>query len=195
MAVLAGFIIFPACFAFGVKPDAGPGLIFVTLPNVFNHMPGTAFWGALFFLFMSFAALSTVVAVFENLVSYGIDVKGWSRKKSAAINFFIVLIGALPCALGFNLLSGITPLGAGTGILDLEDFLVSDNILPMGAMVYLIFCTSRYGWGWDKFIAEADSGKGLKFPRILRGYLTYFLPFLMAVVIIMGYVNKFGPKG
>lgn len=195
VAVLAGFIIFPACFAFGVQPDAGPSLIFITLPNVFNHMPGSVLWGALFFLFMSFAALSTVVAVFENIVAYGIDVKGWTRKKSAFINFFILFVGALPCALGFNLLSDVTPLGEGTGILDLEDFLVSDNILPIGALIYLLFCTSRYGWGWDKFIAEADAGKGLRFPRILRGYLSYVLPVLIVVVVVMGYLNKFGPKG
>ena len=195
VAVLAGFIIFPACFAFGIKPDAGVGLIFHTLPNVFNQMPGSRFWGALFFLFMSFAALSTIVAVFENIVAYGIDVKGWTRKKSALVNFGVVLVGSLPCALGFNVLSGIHPLGGDSVILDLEDFLVSDNILPIGAMVYLLFCTSRYGWGWDNFIAEADAGKGLKFPRFLRPYLTYVLPVLMAAVIVMGYVNKFGPKG
>ena len=194
VAVLAGFIIFPACFAFGINPGSGPGLIFVTLPNVFNNMTGGVFWGALFFLFMSFAALSTVVAVFENIVSYGIDVKGWTRKKSALVNFFVVFAGSLPCVLGFNVLSGFHPLGGDSVILDLEDFLVSDNILPMGAMVYLLFCTSRYGWGWDKFIAEADAGKGLRFPRFLRGYLTYVLPLLMAVVIVMGYWNKFGPK-
>ncbi len=194
-ALLSGLIIFPACFAFGINPDQGAGLIFVTLPNVFNHMTGGILWGALFFLFMSFAALSTVIAVFENIVSYGIDVKGWSRKKSALINFFIILAGSFPCVLGFNALSGFHPLGGDSVILDLEDFLVSDNILPLGAMVYLLFCTSRYGWGWDKFIAEADSGKGLRFPRVLRGYLTHVLPLLIAVVIAMGYVNKFGPKG
>lgn len=195
VAVLAGFIIFPACFAFGIKADSGTGLIFITLPNVFNHMPGSAFWGALFFLFMSFAALSTVVAVFENIVAYGIDVKGWSRKKSSWVNFFIILVGALPCAFGFNVLSNVHPLGGDSVILDLFDFFVSDNILPMGALVYLLFCTSRYGWGWNKFIAEADAGKGLRFPRVLRGYLTYVLPVLMVIVIIMGYLNKFGPKG
>lgn len=194
VAVLAGFIIFPACFAFGIAPNSGPGLIFVTLPNVFNQMPGSALWGALFFLFMSFAALSTVVAVFENIVSYGIDVKGWSRKKSAFINFFILLAGSLPCALGFNVLADIQPLGPGSGILDLEDFLVSDNILPLGALVYLLFCTSRYGWGWNNFIAEADAGKGMKFPHVLRAYLSYVLPVLMIVVLVMGYLNKFGPK-
>lgn len=194
VAVLAGFIIFPACFAFNIAPDAGSGLIFVTLPNVFNQMPGSVLWGALFFLFMSFAALSTVVAVFENIVSYGIDVKGWSRKKSSFINFFILLACSLPCALGFNVLADIQPFGPDSGILDLEDFLVSDNILPLGALVYLLFCTSRHGWGWNKFIAEADAGKGLKFPRALRAYLSYVLPVLMIVVIVMGYLNKFGPK-
>ncbi|MDL2209819.1 sodium-dependent transporter [Desulfovibrio sp. OttesenSCG-928-O18] len=191
VALLAGLIIFPACFAFDIKPDAGPSLIFVTLPNVFNHMPGKVLWGSLFFLFMSFAALSTVIAVFENIVSYGIDVKGWSRKKSSWINFVIVFLASLPCALGFNVLKDFHPLGGGSNILVLEDFLVSDNILPLGALVYLLFCCSRYGWGWDKFIAEADAGKGLKFPRFLRGYLTYVLPFILLGVIIAGYYSKF----
>ncbi|MDL2279554.1 sodium-dependent transporter [Desulfovibrio sp. OttesenSCG-928-G11] len=191
VALLSGLIIFPACFAFNVDAAAGPGLVFVTLPNIFNHMPGGHIWSVLFFLFMSFAALTTVVAVFENLVAYGIDVRGLSRKKSCAVNFCIVLIGSLPCALGFNLLAGIEPLGAGTNILDLEDFIVSNNLLPGGALIYLLFCCSRYGWGWDKFIAEADTGKGLKFPKILRPYFTYILPVLMLLVMIWGYIDKF----
>ncbi|CAK7001633.1 MAG: hypothetical protein DELT_00053 [Desulfovibrio sp.] len=197
VALMAGLIIFPSCFAFSVEPSAGPGLIFVTLPNVFNYMPdffgipGTTFWGALFFLFMTFAAFSTVVAVFENIVAYGIDVKGWSRKKSSLVNFFIIVVGSIPCVLGFNVLSGFHPLGGDTIILDLEDFIVSDNLLPIGSLVYLLFCCSRYGWGWDNFIAEADTGKGLKFPRVLRGYLTYVLPVFIVTIILMGYKAKF----
>ncbi len=192
VAVLAGLVIFPACFAFGIQPDAGPQLIFITLPNVFNHMPGGGvLWGGLFFLFMTFAALSTVIAVFENLVSFGIDVKGWSRKKSASINFFIVLAGSLPCTLGFNLLSDFQPLGADSNILDLEDFILSNNILPLGSLVYLMFCCSRYGWGWNNFIAEADTGKGMKFPQILRPWLTYALPVIMLAVIVIGYLDRF----
>ncbi|MCC8193046.1 MAG: sodium-dependent transporter [Deltaproteobacteria bacterium] len=196
VAILSGLIIFPACYAFGVKADYGAGLIFVTLPNVFNHMPrffgipGSMFWGALFFLFMTFAAFSTVVAVFENIVAYGIDVKGWSRRKSSWINFCIVNLGSLPCALGFNLLADFHPFGGDTVVLDLEDFIVSDNLLPIGAMVYLLFCTSRHGWGWENFIAEADAGKGLKFPRGLRPYLTYVVPVLIAGCFRMGYIKK-----
>ena len=191
IAVMSGLIIFPACSAFGVDAGAGPGLIFVTLPNIFNGMDGGRFWGTLFFLFMSFAALSTVIAVFENLVSYGIDVKGWKRKKSACVNFFLVLTGSLPCALGFNALADIEPLGAGSSILDLEDFIVSGNLLPAGALVYLLFCTSRYGWGWDNFIAEADAGKGLTFPRALRSYVSYVLPVVILTVLIQGYIDRF----
>lgn len=195
VALMAGLIIFPACFSFGVDVNAGPGLVFVTLPNIFNHMAGGAFWGVLFFLFMSFAAMSTVVAVFENLVSYGIDVQGWSRKKSCAINFVLVFVGSLPCALGFNLLADtIQPFGPGSNVLDLEDFLVSNNFLPLGALVYLLFCVSRNGWGWDNFIAEADAGKGLRFPQALRPYVTYVLPLIMVLVYILGYIDKFFPK-
>jgi NSS family neurotransmitter:Na+ symporter len=191
VALMAGLIIFPACSAFNIQADAGPSLIFETLPNVFNHMPGAALWGALFFLFMSFAALSTLVAVFENLVAYGIDVKGWSRRKSACVNCAIVFFASIPCVLGFNLLKDFEPLGKGSNILVLEDFIVSDNILPLGALVYLLFCCSRYGWGWDAFLAEADAGDGLKFPRFLRKYLTYVMPFILLGVIVAGYYYKF----
>ncbi len=191
VAFLSGLIIFPACFSFNVQPDAGPGLIFIALPNVFNAMPGGQFWGLLFFVFMSFAALSTVVAVFENIVAYGIDVLHWSRRKACLINGLIMFAASLPCVLGFNLLSGFEPLGRGTNILDLEDFIVSNNMLPLGALVYLLFCTSRYGWGWNKFIAEADAGKGITFPHWLRPYLTYVLPIGMLVVFVQGYFDKF----
>ena len=190
-ALMAGLVIFPACFAYGVQPGAGPGLVFVTLPNIFNNMAGGAVWGFLFFLFMTFAALTTVIAVFENIVSYGIDVLHMSRKKSVLVNLVLLLILSAPCALGFNLLSGVQPLGEGTVILDLEDFILSNNLLPLGALVYLLFCTTRYGWGWDKFIAEADAGKGMKFPHILRGYLTYVLPVIMILIFIQGYIEKF----
>lgn len=190
-ALMAGLFIFPACFAHGVTPDAGPGLIFVTLPNIFNNMAAGKVWGFLFFLFMSFAAVSTVVAVFENLVSYGIDVWGYSRKKSAVVNMILMLILGTPCALGFNLLSGFQPLGPGTGVLDLEDFILSNNILPIGALIYLFFCTTRYGWGWDAFIAEANTGKGMKFPVKLRWYFTYVLPVIIFLVFIEGYIQKF----
>ncbi|MCD8141437.1 MAG: sodium-dependent transporter [Planctomycetaceae bacterium] len=190
-ALMAGLVIFPACFAYNVEPNAGPGLVFVTLPNIFNNMAMGGLWGFLFFLFMSFAALTTIIAVFENIVSYGIDILHLSRQKSCLYNLILLLLLSLPCALGFNLLAGIQPLGAGTNILDLEDFLLSQTILPLGSLVYLMFCVTRYGWGWDNFIAEADTGKGLKFPRALRGYLTYVLPIIMLIIFVQGYIEKF----
>ena len=191
VAITAGLIIFPACFAYGVSPDAGPGLIFVTLPNMFNHMPQGRLWSALFFLFMSFAAMSTVVAVFEHLIANSMDLLGWSRKKASTFNFFAIFILSLPCVLGFNVWSHVAPLGKGTIILDLEDFIVSNNLLPLGSIVYLLFCTTRYGWGWDNFIAEADAGHGLKFPHALRGYLVYVVPAIMFVIFAFGYYEKF----
>ena len=195
VALLAGLIIFPACFAFNVDVGSGPGLIFVTLPNVFNSMPGGGvLWAGLFFTFMSFAALTTVVAVFENLVAYGIDVKGWSRKRSCFYNFIFVFLASIPCVLGFNVWSGVQPLGAGSGILDLEDFIVSNNLLPLGALVYLLFCCSKRGWGWDNFIREADTGLGLRFPAALRPYFTYILPIVMVVIFVQGYLEKFAPQ-
>lgn len=194
VALLAGLIIFPACFTYGVNPGQGPGLVFVTLPNVFNAMPGGRFWGAMFFLFLFFAALSTVVAVFENIVSFGMDA-GWSRKKSVAINLVLVTVLSLPCLLGFNVLSGIQPLGEGSTIMDLEDFIVSNNVLPLGALCYLVFCTWKSGWGWDNFIAEADAGQGMKFPKWLRPYLKYLLPVIILFIFVMGYWDKFAPKG
>lgn len=190
-ALMAGLIIFPACFAFGVDAGAGPGLVFVTLPNVFNTMDGGRLWGFLFFVFMSFAALTTVVAVFENIVAFGIDVLGLSRKKSSFINCVLMFILSMPCALGFNLLSHIQPLGKGTMILDLEDFILSGNILPVGTMVYLMFCCSRYGWGWKSFIAEVNSGKGLRFPTNLHWYFIYIVPFVIVGITLVGYYQKF----
>lgn len=191
VALTAGLIIFPACFAFDVNPDSGPGLLFVTLPNIFNEMPLSRLWGTLFFVFMFFAALSTVVAVFENIISFSMDLLGFSRKKSAILNFVVVLLLSIPCALGFNLWSGVQPIGAGSNILDLEDFIVSNNILPLGSLVYLFFCISKRGWGWKNFLQEADKGKGLRFPVIIKPYLKWILPFVILVVFVFGYIQKF----
>ena len=191
VALTAGLIIFPACFAYGINPGAGPGLIFVTLPNMFNFMPNGQIWGALFFLFMSFAALSTVIAVFENIVACFMDSFGWTRTKSSLFMGVSVFILSIPCALGFNAWSFIQPLGAGSGVLDLEDFIVSNNLLPIGALVYLTFCVTRYGWGWDKFIAEADIGKGAKFPKALRFYFSYIVPVIILVILGVGYYQTF----
>ena len=191
VALLAGIIIFPACSAFGVDPGEGPGLVFITLPNIFNKMPFVRLWETLFFVFMTFAAMSTIIAVFENIICMMCDMLGWSRKKSVIVNGIALLVLSVPCVLGFNVWSGIQPLGEGSTIQDLEDFIVSYNILPLGSLVYLLFCTTRYGWGWDSFIAEADSGKGIKFPKKLRFYCTYILPIVIFVVFILGYKQKF----
>lgn len=191
VALLSGLVIFPACFAFGVDPGEGPGLVFVTLPNVFNQMPGGRLWGSLFFVFMSFAALSTVIAVFENIISFAIDLWGWSRKKAILVNLVVILVLFMPCVLGFNVLSSIQPLGAGTTIQDLEDFIISNNLLPIGSVLYLLFCTSRYGWGWKNFIAEADAGKGIHFPKWARFYVTYILPIIVIAILIISYIQKF----
>lgn len=191
VALMAGLIIFPACFSFGVNPGQGPGLVFVTLPNIFGGMAGGRVWGALFFVFMSFAALSTVIAVFENIVAFGMDLWGWSRKKAVLVNFFAILVLSLPCVLGYNVLSGFMPFGEGSAVLDLEDFLVSNTILPLGSLVYLLFCTSRYGWGWKNFVAEADEGKGIRFPKWARVYVSYILPLIVLFIFLMGYKDKF----
>ena len=191
VAMMSGFIIFPACFAFGIEPGAGPGLVFITLPNVFNNMSGGVFWGVLFFIFMSAAALTTVVTVVENIISYGMDVWKWSRRKSTIVNFFLLTLLTLPCVLGFNVWSDIQPLGEGSTLMDLEDFLLSNNLLSIGAITFVLFCCHRYGWGWDKFMAETDAGKGLKFPRCLRFYLTWILPLGILFLFIQGYIQKF----
>lgn len=190
-AIMSGLIIFPACFAFGVSPGEGPGLIFVTLPNIFNQMAGGMFWGTLFFLFMSFAAMSTVIAVFENIVAFGMDAYQWTRKKSVGINLVLMILLSLPCALGFNVLAGLYPNYDGNLVLTVEDFLLSNNILPLGSLVFLLFCTRRYGWGWDNFVAEADQGKGLKFPKFLRAYFTWVLPLIMLLIFVVGYYDFF----
>ena len=191
VAITAGLIIFPACFSFGVNPGSGPGLVFLTLPNIFNSMPLGQLWGVFFYIFMVFAALSTVIAVFENIISFAIDQFGCSRKKSVLVNAILVIILSLPCALGFNLWSGFAPMGEGSTILDLEDFIVSNNILPLGSLIYVLFCVSRYGWGWKNFIGEANSGAGAKLPQKTRFYLTWILPVLIFLVFIFGYIEKF----
>ena len=194
VALTAGLIIFPACFAYGISPDSGPNLLFVTLPNVFLSMPGGRFWGSLFFLFMSFAALSTVTAVFENLLSCCMELWNCSRRKAVLINLVLICGLSLPCVLGFNLLSRFHPLGGDSTILDLEDFLVSNNFLPLGSLVYLLFCVSRSGWGWERFLAEANAGKGLRFPSWLKGYVTTVLPVIILLVFIQGYLARFFPQ-
>ncbi len=191
VAFLAGLIIFPSCFAFGVDPGQGPGLVFITLPNIFNQMVGGRIFGVLFFVFMTFAAQSTIIAVFENIISFSIDLFGTSRKKAVLINGIAIILLSLPCVFGFNIWSGFQPMGAGSTIQDLEDFIVSNNLLPLGSMVYLLFCTSRYGWGWKNFLAEADTGKGVKFPAWARVYVSYILPLIVLFIFIMGYYQKF----
>lgn len=189
VALCSGLIIFPACFAYGVQPDSGPNLIFITLPNIFNHMPLGRVWGSLFFVFMSFAAFSTVLGVFENIVSCTMDLSGWSRKKACLFNGILMLLLSMPCVLGFNVLSKFQPLGPGTGVLDLEDFVVSNLLLPLGSLIFIFFCTSRYGWGWKNFTKEANAGKGLKVQRWMRGYMCYVLPVLVAVILVLGLIR------
>ncbi|MDD3186421.1 MAG: sodium-dependent transporter [Anaerostipes sp.] len=195
VALMAGLIVIPACFAYHIEPTAGPSLIFIALPNIFARMPGGQIWGFLFFLFLSFAALSTIIGVFENIVSFGVDLKGWSRKKSVGINMAAVTVLSIPCILGFNLLSFIEPLGTGTNLMDLEDFLVSSNVLPLGSVIFLLFCTHKNGWGWDNFIKETNAGKGLKFPTWIRFYMTNILPLIVVVIYIKGYYDLFKNQG
>ncbi len=195
VAFIAGLIVIPSCFAYKVDPAGGPGLVFETLPNIFNSMPGGRIWGSAFFLFMIFAALSTVVAVFENILSFGMDLWGWSRKKACAINAVAIIILSLPCALGFNVWSNIQPFGEGSVIMDLEDFIISNNILPLGSLVYVLFCTlKRYGWGWNNFLEEANTGKGMAFPKALRIYASFILPVILIVIWVQGYISKFFPN-
>lgn len=187
VALMSGLIIFPACFAFGVKPDAGPSLIFVTLPNVFVNMAGGRIWGALFFLFMTFASFSTVIAVFENLLASCIDNFGWDRRKAALINGIFVFIASLPCVLGYNIWSDLHLIG-GRDVLDSEDFLVSNLLLPIGSLVYLLFCVTKWGWGFENYLKEANQGKGWKLPAQLKYYFRIVLPILILVILVQGLI-------
>ena len=195
VALMAGMIIIPACFAFDIEPTAGPPLIFMTLPNIFVNLPAGRLVGTAFFIFLSFAALTTIIGVYENIISYGMDLFGFSRRQSTRINAAAMAVLVLPCIFGFNLLKGIEPLGAGSTIMDAEDFLVSNNLLPLGAMVFVLFCTARCGWGWKAFIKEADTGKGMKFPAGLRGYMALFVPLIISVIYLKGYYDMFVTRG
>lgn len=191
VAFVSGLIIFPACSAYNVEVSSGPSLIFITLPNIFNQMPLGRLWGSLFFIFLSFAALSTVFAVFELIIACCCDLFGWSRKKSCIINCLLMLVLSLPCILGFNILSGIMPFGEGSSIMDLEDFAVSNIMLPLGSLIFVLFCVSRYGWGWKNFINEANTGRGIKVKNWMKVYMTYVLPVLIVVFFVIGIYNFF----
>ena len=191
VAITSGLIIFPACFTFNVDQTSGPGLIFITLPNIFNHIPMGRLWGSLFFVFMSFAAFSTILAVFENIISCGMELTGWSRKKSSFVNAIAIISLSIPCVLGYNLWSWDGFAVFGGAVLDFEDFLVSNLFLPLGSLVYLLFCTRRYGWGWKNFTTEANTGKGLKMQNWMRGYITYILPLIVLFIFFFGLYDKF----
>ena len=191
VAITAGLIIFPACFTYGVDQTSGPSLIFITLPNIFANMAMGRLWGSLFFLFMAFAALSTVLAVFENIICCDMELMHWDRKKSSWVNLFLIIALSLPCVLGYNLWAWDGFAIFGGAVLDLEDFLVSNLFLPLGSLVYLLFCVSRYGWGWDKFQKEANTGTGLKMPNWARPYLTYILPVIVLFIFFFGLYDKF----
>ncbi|MBR2861106.1 MAG: sodium-dependent transporter [Clostridia bacterium] len=186
VAIMAGLIIFPACFTYDIEVGAGPGLLFESMASVFNNMAGGRWWGSLFFLFMFFAAMSTVIAVFENILAMLREITGWSRIKGCIIAGVLVFVLSIPCALGFNLLSGFVPFASGSGVLDLEDFLVSNCFLPLGSLLYVLFCVSKKGWGFDNFLKEANAGKGLKMPAWLKLYLTYVLPLIITALFIIG---------
>lgn len=186
VAIMSGLIIFPACFAYGINPGAGPELIFITLPNVFIQMPGGRIWGTFFFLFMTFAAFSTIIAVFENIIACCMDKWNLSRKKSALINGVIILVASLPAVFGYNIWSSFQPRGAGSTVLDLEDFIVSNLLLPGGSLIFLLFCVTKWGWGFDKYLEETNTGAGVKFPRAFRGYVTFVLPIIILVILVLG---------
>ena len=190
VALMSGLIIFPACFSFNIQPDQGPSLIFVTLPNVFVNMAGGRVWGSLFFLFMTFASFSTVIAVFENLISSCIDNFGWNRKKAVVINCIFILFASLPCVLGYNVWKDIRPIN-GKDILDSEDFIVSTLLLPIGSLVYLLFCVTKWGWGFDKYLEEANTGSGLKLPKWLKWPFMTVIPALIIVILISGLISFF----
>lgn len=185
VAIMAGLIIFPACFSYGVEAGAGPQLIFITLPNVFINMAGGRIWGTLFFLFMTFASFSTVIAVFENIMSFAMDMFGVSRQKAASINCILILFASLPCVLGYNVWSGLHLIG-GRDVLDSEDFLVSNLLLPIGSLIYLLFCVTRWGWGFDNYLKEANTGKGMKISKHLKLYFQFILPILILIILIQG---------
>lgn len=191
VAIVAGLIIFPACFAFGVNPDSGPGLIFITLPNVFNAMMGGRIWGSLFFLFMSFAAFSTIIGVFENIISFSGDLWNWSRKKAAWVNIGLMILLSMPCVLGFNLWKSFQPLGEGSNVLSLEDFAVSNILLPLGALLYVLFCTHKKGWGWKAYSDEANTGSGINTPKWLYRYCKWVLPLVILGVFVYGMITFF----
>lgn len=187
VAIMAGLIIFPACFSYGVEPDQGPALIFITLPNVFVNMAGGRIWGTLFFLFMTFACFSTIIAVFENIISFCIDMFKISRTKSVIINAVIILIASLPCVFGFNIWSGFELFGQN--VLGMEDFLVSNILLPVGSLIYLLFCVTKFGWGFDNYLAECNTGKGMKFAGFLKPYFQFVLPILVLIVLVQGFIK------
>ena len=187
VALMSGMIIFPACFSFGVSPDAGPSLIFMTLPKVFLNMAGGRIWGTLFFLFMTFASFTTVISVFENLLSTCMDNFGWSRKKAVIINCVFILLASMPCVLGYNVWSEVRLIG-GRDVLDSEDFIVSNLLLPLGSLVYLLFCTTKWGWGFDKYLAETNTGSGWKMPRAFKPYFQFVLPVLILVILLQGLI-------
>ena len=185
VALMAGTIIFPACFSFGIETGSGPALIFQTLPNVFVNMAGGRFWGALFFLFMIFASFSTVLAVFENILAICMDTFGISRRKAVLINGILIAALSLPCVFGYNIWSDFRPI-LGKDVLDSEDFLVSNLLLPIGSLVYLLFCVTKWGWGFDKYLAEANKGSGLRFARWLKPYFQWVLPILIVIILLQG---------
>ena len=189
VALASGFIIFPACYAYDVDVTSGMGLIFLTLPNIFNNIPLGQFWGSLFFVFMSFAALSTIFAVFENVVSCTMDLFGWARKKASILNGLFLAVACMPCVLGWNVWSNFQPLGEGTNVMVLEDFFVSNLALPLGSLIFIIFCVTRYGWGWDKFVTEANEGEGLKVQNWMRPYVTYVLPIMVGIIFVVGILS------
>ena len=186
VAICSGLIIFPACFSYGVSPDAGPKLSFVTLPNVFANMTGGRLWGALFFVFMTFASFSTIIAVFQNILACLQESFGWSLKRACAVGTVFILLASVPCILGFNLWSGVQPMGPGSTVLDAEDFLVSNLLLPIGSLIYLLFCVTRWGWGFDNYLTEANTGKGLRLPRWFKPYFSVVLPLLIVFILVQG---------
>ena len=195
VALTAGFIIIPSCFAYGVEVGAGPSLIFITIPNLFTQMPGGRWWGTVFFIFLTFAAMSTVVAVFENIIAFFMDRFDWSRKKSTLVSGPAITLLSLPCVFGYNLWSKIQLLGEGSTVLDFEDFIVSNNMLPLGSLAFVLFCTHKNGWGFENFLAEVNAGKGMKLPSnaVTKFYLTWLLPLVIVAVYLRGYWDMFKP--